>query len=76
MKLCFNQLRSISENFGSREYLNFGKFRDMTYLQLIKSEKYIHRNYVTWILSDKYDKEDVKEKLKMFIQNRTDYMSL
>jgi len=76
LKICFNQLRSISENSGSREYLNFGKFRDMTYLQLIKSKKYIHKNYVTWILSEKYDKEDVKEKLKMYIQNRNDYKSL
>jgi thymidylate synthase len=60
---------------GSREFLEFGKFENMTYLQLIKSGKYIHKNYIQWILSENFMNELVKEKLKTFIQNRHNYRS-
>jgi hypothetical protein len=75
LKLYFDRLRSISENAGSREFLEFGKFENMTYLQLIKSGKYIHKNYIQWILSENFMNELVKEKLKTFIQNRHNYRS-
>lgn len=76
LKLCFNSLRSISENSGSNKYLEFGKFADMTYLQLIKSENKKHKEYIRWILSDSFTspaKNPVKENLQKFIQNRNNY---
>jgi len=73
LKGYFHLIRSISINAGSKEKLDFGQFRGITYLELIKSENKIHTNYVTWILETFEDDSVRKEKLKMFIQYRNNY---